>query len=95
MPQGVKVLGPMRKGYDEILTEEALSFIAELARTFGQRVEELLERRKARQLRYDRGLGLDFLPETLDVRLADWTVAPLPDDLRDRRVEITGPVERR
>ena len=78
-----------------ILTPAALAFVADLATTFGPRVEGLLERRRARQRRFDSGELPDFLPETASVRASDWTVAKLPSDLLDRRVEITGPVDRK
>ncbi|MFN3199012.1 MAG: malate synthase A [Bradymonadia bacterium] len=94
-PAGVQILGPMGPGYDEILTSEALAFVAELARTFGGRVTELLVRRDEVKARYDAGENPDFLPETASVRAGDWKVAPLPADLQDRRVEITGPVDRK
>jgi len=69
-----------------LLTAEALGFVAELERRFGERRRELLERRRAKK-------GFDFLPETASVRAGDWRVAPVPACLADRRVEITGPVE--
>jgi malate synthase A len=95
-PAGMTITGVRREGYDAILDERALDLVAELARRFGPRVAELLERRRERQRRIDAGLErLDFLPETRAIREASWTVAPPPADLRDRRVEITGPVERK
>jgi malate synthase len=78
-----------------VLTEEALAFVADLALRFGPRVEALLERRRAHQTLFDRGERPDFLSETREVRAAAWTVAPLPKDLERRKVEITGPVERK
>jgi malate synthase len=78
-----------------VLTPEALQFLADLGRRFTPRVLELLTRRRAVQDRLDAGWRFDFLPETRDVREGDWTVAPLPEPLLDRRVEITGPVERK
>jgi len=78
-----------------ILSTEALEFIADLVRTFRPRVKELLERRAARQARFDAGERPDFLPETAAVREGDWACAPIPSLLRDRRVEITGPVDRK
>ncbi len=89
------VLGAMRPGYERILTPESLAFVALLEQTFGQRRRELLERRKVVQARYDAGGLPDFLPETAEIRAGDWKVAPIPADLRDRRVEITGPVDRK
>ncbi len=92
---GVEVLGAMEDGYGEILTAEALAFIVDLERRFGARRLELLERRRQVQAQLDDGWKPDFLAETADVRAGDWTVAPLPGDLQDRRVEITGPVDRK
>ena len=92
---GVTLHGEMKPGYDEILTPEALDFIAGLQRTFGPRRAELLARREEVQARLDDGWLPDFLPETKHVRDGDWTVAPIPEPLLDRRVEITGPVDRK
>ncbi len=78
-----------------ILTPEALAFVAALQRAFNGRRLELLARRAERQAEISAGVMPDFLPETADIRAADWTVAPIPDDLQDRRVEITGPVDRK
>jgi malate synthase len=78
-----------------VLTPEALEFVAKLTRTFGGRREELLARRQERQAAFNRGHRPHFLPETKSIREGDWKVAPLPRDLLDRRVEITGPVERK
>ena len=79
----------------EVLTPEALAFLAELHRKFDARRLELLARRQARQKRFDAGESPDFLPETQAVRDGDWKVAPIPADLQDRRVEITGPTDRK
>ncbi|HNR23339.1 MAG TPA: malate synthase A [Steroidobacteraceae bacterium] len=79
----------------EILTPEALTFVAALADRFAPRVATLLEAREARQRRIDAGELPDFLPETRAIREGDWRVAPIPADLQDRRVEITGPTERK
>ncbi|WP_448189238.1 malate synthase A [Azospirillum sp. sgz301742] len=92
---GLEILGPMLPGFDEILTPEALAFIAELEGRFGPERERLLDVRKKRQALIDAGEKPDFLPETKAVRAADWTIAALPTDLLDRRVEITGPVDRK
>src|SRR5579864_4052361 len=92
---GVEILGARDKQYDEILTPEALSFIVDLERRFGPRRRELLAARVERQKKFDAGERPDFLPQTAEIRKADWTVAPLPVDLLDRRVEITGPVDRK
>src|SRR5581483_10398652 len=86
---------PVAPEYAEILTPEALGFVALLAREFVGRRQELLQRRVARQAELDAGKPFDFLPETASIRQGDWTIAPIPADLRDRRVEITGPVDRK
>lgn len=82
-------------GDTEILTPEAVSFIAALNREFGPRRMELLARRKQRDRAIADGAMPDFLPETADIRKGDWRVAPIPPDILDRRVEITGPVDRK
>ena len=92
---GVKLTGAMKPGYDEILSAEALGFIAILERKFGTRRRELLAARENRQAEIDAGKLPDFLPETAHIRDGDWKIAPLPDDLKDRRVEITGPTDRK
>jgi len=79
----------------EILTTEAKTFLNDLARKFEGRRQELLARRQARQREIDAGHLPDFLPKTASIRESDWTVAPIPRDLFDRRVEITGPVDRK
>jgi malate synthase len=79
----------------QILTSEALAFIVELERKFGDRRHELLQARVLRQRRLDAGERPSFLKETEQVRNGNWRVAPLPADLIDRRVEITGPVDRK
>ena len=92
---GVEFLAPISESYAEILTPEAVAFIVDLQRTFNARRKALLDARHQRQKRIDAGEKPDFLAETQDVRDASWTVAPLPDDILDRRVEITGPVDRK
>src|SRR5512146_2856024 len=92
---GIEVIGPMAPGYDEILTSEAMAFVGKLNRAFNARRHALLERRAERQEAFDEGQMPDFLPETDEVRSSDWTIAPIPADLHDRRVEITGPVDRK
>ena len=94
-PAGVEIRGPVIGAHAEILTQEAIEFLAKLARKFEDRRQELLERRVVRQREISEGRLPDFLPETKEIREGDWTVAPIPDDLQDRRVEITGPVERK
>jgi malate synthase len=78
-----------------VLTPDALAFVDDLVRRFAPRIRELLERRRGAQARFDSGATPDFLAETASVRSGDWTVAPEPADLQDRRVEITGPVDRK
>lgn len=81
--------------YTDILSQEALAFVEKLERVFGQQRRDLLQQRQARQANIDAGKMPDFLPETADIRSRAWTVAPIPADLQDRRVEITGPVDRK
>ena len=81
--------------YASILTPEALEFLAELHAKFNQRRLNLLTAREERQQEIDHGKLPHFLPETESIRNSDWTVAPIPDDIKDRRVEITGPVDRK
>ncbi len=95
IPAGVRILGPMQPGFEQILTAEAVGFVAGLERKFGAERRRLLALRAARQARLDAGEKPDFLKETQAIRDADWKVAPLPKDLLDRRVEITGPVDRK
>ena len=92
---GVVIKGAMKPGYERILTQEALEFVVALERKFGARRKELLAARAARQKKFDAGELPDFLPETKNIREGDWKVAPIPKDLLDRRVEITGPVDNR
>jgi len=92
---GVEVLGVRDSQTDQILVPEALRFVVDLERRFGPRRRELLAARAERQKRLDVGERPDFLPQTAEIRKSDWTVAPLPPDLLDRRVEITGPVDRK
>jgi malate synthase len=91
----IQINGPVEGRAVEILTPEALAFVAGLHRRFDARRRELLAARVERQARFDGGELPDFLPETADIRENDWTVAPIPADLQDRRVEITGPVDRK
>ena len=95
LPQGVSINAPLHPRFDEILTHDALAFVAKLHRAFEPRRQELLKVRIARQARIDAGEMPDFLPETKHVREGDWKIAPLPKALECRRVEITGPVERK
>ncbi|MGB5010125.1 MAG: malate synthase A [Candidatus Dechloromonas phosphoritropha] len=93
LPQGVQITGPIKPGFETILTHDALALVAKLHRAFESRRQELLKARVARQARIDGGEMPDFLPETKSVREGDWKVAPVPPTLHCRRVEITGPVE--
>jgi malate synthase len=93
--KGVEFKAPVTAQFAEILTPEAVAFVSELHREFNGRRKELLAARVERQRRLDAGEKPDFLAETKSVREGNWTVAPLPKDLLDRRVEITGPVERK
>jgi hypothetical protein len=95
LPAGAALRAPIAPGYDRIVTKEALAFVVELERRFGAQRRELLARRQEIQARIDSGWLPDFLPETQAVRSGDWRVAPIPKDLMDRRVEITGPVDRK
>lgn len=90
----VEILGNV-ENYPKILSADAVEFVADLVKAFRPRVKELLERRQAAQARFDAGERPDFLPQTKGIRDENWTVAPLPKDLLDRRVEITGPVDRK
>jgi malate synthase len=90
-----EIRGPMRPGYETVLTPAALAFVTDLTRRFGDRVAELLAARATLQKRLDDGVLPDFLPETADVRKAQWRVTTIPSDLQDRRVEITGPTDRK
>ena len=80
---------------ETILTPEALEFIEKLHVNFDKRRIDLLQQRQVRQQEIDARKPLDFLPETKHIRESDWTIAPLPDDMKDRRVEITGPTNRK
>ena len=92
---GIEVLGTVNDDFATVLTPEALDFVAKLVRTFSARRAELLQKRNVRQAAIDAGTLPDFLPETAAIRKGDWTAAPIPADLIDRRVEITGPVDRK
>jgi malate synthase len=95
LPDGVEITGAIPTGYDEILTSGALSFVAKLHRAFESRRRECLQRRQDRQGAFDCGESLDFLSDTKHIREDDWSCAPIPRDLQDRRVEITGPTDRK
>src|SRR4028119_862908 len=93
--EGVEITKEVPDEYREILSPEAIAFVAKLAREFTPTVEERLQARQDRQERINAGEMPDFLPETKDVREGDWKIAPIPDALQDRRVEITGPPDRK
>jgi malate synthase len=95
LPSGVAIVAPLHPRFEEILSHDALALVAKLHRAFNPRRKELLQARVARQVRIDAGEMPDFLAETRHVREADWKIAPLPKALECRRVEITGPVERK
>ncbi len=88
-----RIAGPMKERYDEILTPQALGFLAELAARFEQRRRELLQARQVRQAKLAAGGDLGFLEETRAIREGDWQVAQPAPELLDRRVEITGPTD--
>ncbi len=94
-PQGLELLAPVTEEQAEILTPAALEFFAQLHREFNPQRLEILRQRKLRQDAIDRGEMPHFLPETRSVREGDWRVLPVPEDLQNRRVEITGPVDRK
>ena len=93
--EGVEVLGAMNPGFDGILTSQALGFVAGLHRTFNATRRELLRARENRQAEFDAGVKPEFLTDAAAIREGDWSVSPVPRDLQDRRVEITGPVDRK
>ncbi len=92
---GVELLAPISQKYAAVLTPEALAFVVKLHRAFDGQRKHLLSERTARQHRLDAGEKPDFLPETAAIREEKWQISPLPQDLLDRRVEITGPVDRK
>src|SRR5262245_24610332 len=95
LPEGVAISGQITREFATILTPEALSFVAKLHRRFESRRQSLLAQRAQRQAQVDAGALPDFLPETKKIRDADWKVASQPKDMLDRRVEITGPTDRK
>ncbi|WP_163510030.1 malate synthase A [Fodinicola acaciae] len=95
LPAGVAVTGPIHDRYDEILTYDALALVARLHREYGDRRDALLMARNTRAQDLIAGGTLDFLPATADVRAADWSVAEPAPGLVDRRVEMTGPTDRK
>ncbi len=91
----VEITGQVNPEWAFILSPGAVEFLAAIFRTFNARRCELLDERRQRQLEFDRGVKPDFLPHTASIRQSEWCVGPVPADLVDRRVEITGPVERK
>jgi malate synthase len=95
MAPRLELQGPAEASFDEVLSPDALEFVSELHAEFEQRRQELLGARRERRARLAEGEMLDFLPDTEDVRSGDWTVAPVPEALQQRWVEITGPTDRK
>ena len=93
--KAIEITGKMTPEFEEILTPEALAFVAKLTREFRSRRDDLLKARDERQAKLDAGEMPDFLPDTHKVRENNWRIAQIPADLEDRRVEITGPTERK
>ena len=93
--EGVEIRGPVRDRHRDVLTEQAVEFLAALHREFDERRRELLDARLERQARLNAGEMPELLADTTDIRADDWKVTPAPADLTDRRVEITGPTERK
>src|SRR5680860_905577 len=92
---GVEINGEMEPGFESILTKDAIEFVVKLHRKFNDTRKQLLEDRGKRQKEIDKGVFPDFLEDTISVREGDWQVGNIPDDLQDRRAEITGPVDRK
>ena len=95
MPNAIAVRAPAGERFAEILTEEALAFVGELSRAFEPARQTLLAARAQRQAALAAGGALGFLDETAEIRAGDWRVAPVPEDLQVRKVEITGPTDRK
>ncbi len=93
--QAVKLCGPLIPAQETVLTPQALELVMKLHREFEPRRQALLQLRTTRQAEIDAGARPDFLPETAVIRNSDWRIASVPADLQDRRVEITGPVDRK
>jgi malate synthase len=91
----VELRGAIERAFEEVLTPQALEFLSDLEREFGPRRSELLEARRERRQRLRDGQGFHFLPETEEIRAADWQIAAVPADLQQRWVEITGPTDRK
>src|SRR5476649_2333937 len=95
LPSGVAIRADVAPHHLDVLSPQALAFVAKLHRQFEGRRQDLLAKRAARQQEFDAGKLPDFLPETKTIRESEWTIAPQPADLLDRRVEITGPTDRK
>ena len=91
----LELRAPIAERYHDTLGSDALKFVERLVREFSREREKLLRARAERQREFDAGQLPDFLSGTESIRRADWTVAPIPADLQDRRVEITGPTDRK
>src|SRR5690606_12903979 len=94
-PSAIDINGPVEGRAAEVLTPQALAFVAGLHRRFDARRRGLLAARETRRARFDAGQTPDFRADTRAIREGDWRVGPIPADLQDRRVEITGPVDRK
>src|SRR2546422_7126722 len=95
LSENVQIQGPVEPGFEGILSPDALNFVATLVLEFGDRLEDLLKQRQVKADKARMGKLPDFLMETSNVREGDWTVGHIPSDLEKRRVEITGPVDRK
>lgn len=95
VPEGLSITADFKEGHAPILSAEALQFLANLHRRFNAKRKSLLIERQSIQEKIDSGWRPDFLPETAIIRTSDWKIAAVPDDIADRRVEITGPVDRK
>ncbi len=95
LPAGLEIHANISPAFAEILTPAALRFLVSLARKFESTRQTLLAKRDARQKEFDAGVLPDFLPDTKNIREGQWVVAPVPADIQDRRVEITGPTDRK
>jgi malate synthase len=91
----IQVTAPVSDAHKSVLTDEAVAFLKKLSSEFEGRRQQCLAERRERQARLDKGELPDFLPETENIRKEEWSVASIPADLMDRRVEITGPVDRK
>ena len=95
LPAGLCINTPVAAEFASILSQDALEFFVKLARTFEPRRQALLSARIVRQKEFDMGILPGFLPDTQSIRDGNWAIAPLPADLQDRRIEITGPTDRK